>query len=342
MENPERDESENTQILVVDDDAIIRKMLSTVINDAGFECLTAGSAEDAIHLLEHETPDVVVTDIVLPGASGIELMEKVRERQDAHIIVMTGNIEDFSYEEMIGKGASDFIQKPLSMRELMLRLRRVVRERRLVAEWNQATDKLQESYEKLKSILEQTVDALTSAVEIKDPYTSGHQRRVARIACAIAREMQLGEEQISGIRIASLLHDIGKIAIPSDILNKPGKLIQAEFLLLENHPRTGFEILKGIDFPWPVAQAVLQHHERMDGSGYPLRVSGENILPEARIIAVADVIEAMASHRPYRPALGLDAALDEVIRNKGNLYDPEVVGICMSLYRENKEVFEWA
>ena len=193
---------------------------------------------------------------------------------------------------------------------------------------------LQQSYQKLQKTLEETVHALSAMVEMRDPYTAGHQNRVADIAQAIAAEMNLQEDCINGIRIASLLHDIGKIRVPSDILTKPGRLTKPEFELIKEHAQTGYEILKSIEFPWPIANIVLQHHERIDGSGYPQGLKRNDILLESRIIGIADVVEAMTNHRPYREALGLEMALDEIQKNKDILYDPEAVDACIRIFLE--------
>ena len=201
-----------------------------------------------------------------------------------------------------------------------------------LTELNQAKKDLQKSVYDLKKTFDGTVHALMSAVEMRDPYTSGHQNNVAKLACAIARELELDENQIEGLRIASLLHDIGKLNIPSEILTKPGKLTDIEYKLMQTHPQFGFEILRTINFPWPVAQMVLQHHEKMDGSGYPQGLTGDKIMLEARIITVADVVEPMSSHRPYRPALGIEAALKEIKRGKGKHYDSNVVKTCVRLF----------
>lgn len=196
--------------------------------------------------------------------------------------------------------------------------------------------------ERMKRVLEATVQAMAVTVETRDPYTAGHQRRVAEAAYAIAREMNLTDDQIEGVRMASLIHDLGKISVPAELLSMPRKLSVIEFSLIKNHAQSGFEILKDIDFPWPIARMVLEHHERMDGSGYPQGLVGEEILMEARILSVADVVESMASHRPYRPALGLDAALKEIENNKGTLYDADVVDACLRLFREKEFQFEGA
>ncbi len=183
-----------------------------------------------------------------------------------------------------------------------------------------------------RKVLEGSIEAIAMTLEMRDPYTAGHQQRVARLACAIAKEIKMPQLQIDGLRIAGLIHDLGKVTVPAEILSKPSKLTETEFSIIKNHPRVAYDILKKIDFPWPVADIVLQHHEYLDGSGYPQGLKGEDILLEARILTVADIVEAMASHRPYRPALGIDRALDEVKFGKGRKFDPAVVEACLKLF----------
>lgn len=184
----------------------------------------------------------------------------------------------------------------------------------------------------LNQIFDQTINALAWAVQMRDPYTSAHQFRVALLACAIARELQLDDDQTKGIHVTAILHDLGKINVPSEILSKPGKLTEVEFSLIKEHPKVGYDILRRIDFPWPVAQTVLQHHERINGSGYPAGLCCKDILLDAKIIAVADVVESMASHRPYRSAVGLSPAMEEIRRNAGVLYDKSVVEACLQVF----------
>lgn len=208
-----------------------------------------------------------------------------------------------------------------------------------VTERKRAEEEAQESFRKLQRTVEGTIQAIALTVETRDPYTAGHQRRVTKLAYAISREMGLPNDQIQRVRIAGLLHDLGKIFIPTEILSKPGQLTEVEFAIIKSHPQAGYEILKNIEFPWPIADIVIQHHERMNGSGYPSGLKGEEIVIEARILAVADVAEAMSSHRPYRPALGLDKALKEIVNNKGVLYDANVVEACMRVF--NGGVFKF-
>lgn len=193
-------------------------------------------------------------------------------------------------------------------------------------------DEVRKRVELTQKVLYETVTALSATIETRDPYTSGHQERVARLAVAIAQQLGLGIDQIEGIKAAALLHDIGKIHVPAEFLSKPGKLSEHEFAFIKTHSKIGYEILKSIRFPWPVAEIVCQHHERMDGSGYPNGLSGDQLALETRIISVADVVEAMASHRPYRVALGIEQALEEILRNAGRFYDPQVVYTCIELF----------
>ncbi len=191
-----------------------------------------------------------------------------------------------------------------------------------------------ESEDQLRRALKGVVQAMSVTVEMRDPYTAGHQHRVSRLSVAIAREMGLPERQIEGIRMAGDIHDIGKIYVPAEILSKPGKLTDIEFTIIKTHPQVGFDILKNVEFPWPIADIVVQHHERLDGRGYPAGLKGASILPEARIIIVADVVEAMSSHRPYRPAHGIDKALEEISLHRGTVYDAVVVDACLRLFKE--------
>jgi HD-GYP domain-containing protein (c-di-GMP phosphodiesterase class II) len=198
-----------------------------------------------------------------------------------------------------------------------------------------AEAQLKASLEKVRNILSGTMHTVTSIVERRDPYTAGHQRRVADLARTIGKKMNLLNYRIEGLRISGAIHDLGKISVPAEILCKPGKLEVPEFEIIKEHTRIGSDLLKDMEFTWPVYKIILQHHERMDGSGYPEGLSGENILLEARILAVADVVEAMASHRPYRPSLGIDKALDEIVKSKGALYDPDAVNACVQVIEDD-------
>ncbi len=199
---------------------------------------------------------------------------------------------------------------------------------------------LEQSFGNLKKVMDATIQAIGLTVEKRDPYTSGHQMRVAKLTRAIAETIGLSEDQIEGVYVAASIHDIGKISLPAEILSKPIKLTEIEISLIQAHAQAGYDILKGIDFPWPIADIILQHHERMDGSGYPLGLAGDRITIEARIIGVADVVETMSSHRPYRPSMGIGKALEEITRHSGTLYDADVVTACLKIF--NEQSFEFS
>ena len=199
---------------------------------------------------------------------------------------------------------------------------------------------LEKRNKSLRKALGKTVLALAATTEMRDPYTTGHQRRVAKLASTLAQEMGFSENHIVGIWVMGLLHDIGNMVVPFDILSKPGKLSDYEHEIMKNHAHVGYEALKEIDFPWPLAQVILQHHERLDGSGYPAGLSGQDIILEARILMVADVVDTIASDLPKRPGLGIDKALEEIKQNQGTLYDPEVVDVCVKLFTETGFKFE--
>jgi PAS domain S-box-containing protein len=208
----------------------------------------------------------------------------------------------------------------------------IVLNARDITDRKQAEEELAERFQQLRRVFDDTVNALAATAEKRDPYTAGHQERVSLLARSVAEGMGLSEEEVEGVRVAGTLHDIGKVCVPLDTLSKTGPLTEPEREIIRCHPGNAYDILKNVTFPWPVADTVLQHHERMDGSGYPSGISGSDIIREARILAVADVVEAMASHRPYRPALGVEAAIAEIEQNKGVLYDVEAVTCCLHLF----------
>ena len=327
-------EHDQPHILVVDDEETLRYLIREGVERSGYGCSVASDGIEALRILEEKDVDVVISDIMMPGMDGIELAKRIKEEHDADVILITGFIDEYSYDKVIEIGVSDFLEKPIGIEELILRLRRVLRERTNIRERNRAEEDLRDSLKKLRTAMESIVEALVLTLEKKDPYTSGHQKRVATFASAIAEEMGLSQNQIDGVRMAAMIHDIGKNAIPGQILSKPAKLAKLEMEMIKEHPQLGYDILKGIEFPWPVAQMVLQHYERIDGSGYPQGLLGDEIYLGAKILSVADVVEAMASHRPYRAALGLDRAVEEISKNSGILYDPDVVDAGLRLLRE--------
>lgn len=242
--------------------------------------------------------------------------------------------------EVIANGSYDQVLAPTKRWDIDIIIENInvmasqiaTRDRRL----RDLIEEVENSRDDLRKSLEETVTTLASTTEKRDPYTSGHQERVNRLALAIARELGLPDQQIEGLHIAALLHDIGKIALPAEFLAKPTQLLKIEKTVIEHHTEVGYEILKNIHFPWPVAEIVYQHHEHLDGSGYPRGLTDKDILLEAKIIAVADVVEAMSSHRPYRPSLGIASALSEIRAGKGTLYHGPSVDVCLHLFQEKK------
>ncbi len=332
---PSSEKNECT-ILVVDDDASIRNVLQSGLALSGFQCFSAESADSALKILAKDPVDVVVADIKMPEMSGIELCRIIKSRYEADVIIMTGYVGDFNYEDIVQQGASDFVQKPVRLGEFIARIKRVLAERASKQGRKKALADLKLNLDKLQRAMEGIVQAISKAVEMRDPYTAGHQQRVADVACTIAQAMGLDEDSVYGLRMACVIHDLGKITVPAGILAKPGRLSDLEYELIKNHVQAGYDILRQIEFPWPLADIIIQHHERLDGSGYPQGLKNGEILIQSRILAVADVFETIASHRPYRPSLGLDHALDELRKNSGKLYDDHVVSVLFDLVRENR------
>lgn len=334
-------------ILAVDDTPASLRLLTNILKEEGYEVRSAISGELALRAAISAPPDLVLLDIRMPQMDGYEVCRQLKEHpatRDVPVIFVSAVSETDEKVRGFGLGAVDFVTKPYQRDELMARVRTHLElnslRNHLEDLVQERTAALQESERKLRASLLESITALAAIVEMRDPYTAGHQRRVAQLAVAIAKEMQLSSEQIEGIQLASVVHDVGKLRVPAEILSKPGRLTALEFGLIKEHSQNGYEILKSIDFPWPIAKIVLQHHERLNGSGYPQGLSGDEILIEAKIVCVADVVESMKSHRPYRPGLGIDAALDEISRNKGTLFDPVVVDACIRLFREQNFTFQ--
>jgi PAS domain S-box-containing protein/putative nucleotidyltransferase with HDIG domain len=208
-----------------------------------------------------------------------------------------------------------------------------------ITERRKIEEERQRNFTQSRRILEETVVALAAMAERRDPYTAGHQRRVAQLACAIAQELGLDADRIEGLRMAAIIHDVGKVYVPAEILSKPSRLTELEFSIIKTHPQIGYDILRPVEFPWPVAKIVLQHHEKLDGSGYPNGLKDKEILFESKILTVSDIVEAMASHRPYRAALGIEQALKEISRKNNKLYDPQIVKACVKVFTEDKFKF---
>ena len=362
------------KILFLDDEPYILNALNRLFIDEPYEIMTFESPLKALEKMGEEEVAVVVSDHEMPEMKGTAFLEKVRDRwPDTIRIILTGYANFENSISAINQGnVYRFISKPWDNNELKMTIKNAINHYELLFEnkrlceltrkqneklvkSNQSLEtkveertkklkrneeKLEKTLKKLQKALNATIQAIALIVETRDAYTAGHQRRVAGLASAIAVEMGLSEEQIEATQMASVIHDLGKVSIPVEILSKPTRLSKIEFSLIKTHPQAGYDILKDIEFPCPVAQIILQHHERMDGSGYPKGLLGEDILLEARIMGVADVVEAMAFHRPYRPALGIEKALEEISKGKGILYDPGVADACLKLIKEKGFKFE--
>lgn len=328
-------------VLAVDDTPASLKLLTDILKAEGYEVRSAISGELAVHAAAAHPPELVLLDVSMPGMDGFEVCKRLKsmEQTQGVPVIFVSSISD-TQDKLKGfdLGAVDYVTKPFQREELLARVRTHLELHRLrhhLADMvEERTRSLEVSEGRLKTSLLESIMAIAATVEMRDPYTAGHQRRVAQIASAIAQELGLAEKQVEGLNLACVVHDVGKVKIPAEILSKPGRLSHLEFDLIKQHSQDGYDILKEIDFPWPIAQFVMQHHERLDGSGYPLGLRGDAILLESRIMSVADVIEAMASHRPYRAGLGIEAALKEIEGKRGIAFDADVVDAASRLFRE--------
>lgn len=291
------------------------------------------------HILADEyLPEILFTDLNMPRMGGLELIERVRSLYPFMVVIVVSAYDDLANirTAMFG-GASDFIVKPIDFPELELTIEKARMRHLETLEYNR---RLHENSVSLKRTLGMTLEAISMIGEIRDPYTAGHQKRVASLTKALARELRLSADQTDGAFVAATLHDIGKIYVPAEILAKPGKLTGAEYSLIKEHARLGYEILKTIEFPWPVAEIVYQRHEHIDGTGYPRALKGDEIMPEARLLTVADFVEAVSSHRPYRVALGSKVAIADIIKESGRAFDPLIVRACVDLFERGEFSFD--
>ena len=363
----------NHSILIVDDEDSILNAFKRILADGDYEVHTVNSGLEGLNKLRtaQRPYSVIVSDQRMPEMSGVQFFSEAKDIfPDAVRILLTGYADSEAIIDAINKGGVHlYFTKPWREEEILLHIKQSLSKVEILDENKRLielikvknkelvrlnktlekkandktndllaqTEKLKESYKKSQLILDGIVKTLSKIVETRDPYTSGHEDQVAKIACKIAREMKLPEEQISSIYISATLHDIGKISVPSEILTKPSVLSNLEREIIKTHCKVANDILMNIEFPYPVAEIIYQHHERMDGSGYPRGLRGDNIALEARIIGVADVIDAMASYRPYRPALGVDAAIEEIIKYRGISYDASVVDACLKIYNRTAE-----
>lgn len=323
------------KILLVDDEQEMLNSLSRLMHDDQVD--TALSGQQALELMANSGPyALIISDLKMPGMDGATLLAKAQELYpDTVRIMLTGAKDMVDVIDVVNRGyVFRFLSKPASMKEVFTAIDDgLAQHRRIVAERELAIT------QRLHSTLEKVVGGFVRVLEARDPYTAGHQRRVAQLAEAIA--LRMGHEQIraQNIRMAAMIHDLGKVYVPAEFLNKPGQLSSLEMEIIRAHPRVGREILAPLGFDWPIAEIVGQHHERVDGTGYPDGLRGAEILVEAKIIAVADVVEAISSHRPYRPAHTLEEALDELRQGRGKIYDSDIVDCCLRLFQDDHWTF---
>ncbi len=316
-------------ILIVDDEEVIRKLLHQRLSSEGYQCQEASSADQALDELRSNPMELVILDIKMPGKSGTELLPELKVRYPDTAVIMATAITDTSTAtQCMKEGAYDYITKPFNLDEVVLSVDRALEKRRLELEnrdyQQHLEQKIEEQAKKIRASFLNAITALAYALEAKDIYTSGHSQRVTEISVAIARELGMPQESIDKIRLAGLVHDIGKIGIKESVLNKPASLTDEEFEHIKSHCEAGERILTPIVEDEEILKAVRHHHERYDGMGYPDGLRGEQIPLGARILAVADTFDAMTSERPYRAAMSDEAACAEIERCKGTQFDPEV------------------
>ncbi|MGB2783197.1 MAG: HD domain-containing phosphohydrolase [Atribacterota bacterium] len=339
-----------SKILAIDDrldnlisiEALLKNMLP------GCKVITAQRGEEGIEKAIKELPDTILLDINMPVMDGYEVCTKLKANSKTeHIpVIMITAVRTDSKSRVKGLeiGADVFVSKPIDADELTSQVRAMLRikkaEDKLRSEKDILEEMVKKRTEKIKKVQENMMLTIAGIIGTKDPYIAGHHERVSQLAVAIAREMMIPKEQIEGIRVTSMVHDLGKINVPAEILSKPGLLTDIEFSLIKQHTTTGYEILRDIDYPWPIAEIVLQHHENIDGTGYPYGLKDGDILIEAQIIRVADVVEAMSSHRPYRAALGLETAIGELLDKRGKAFNKEAVDACVKIFKKEKFKFK--
>ncbi len=350
----DRTNPRKVHILVVDDEEMIRDMLQQSIAMAGYRCSMAGSADEALGIMVTSPVDVVITDIKMPGKSGIELLREVKRSHSADVIVITGYAEEYAYETIIELGASDFVGKPFRTKELLVRIKRVLKERSLVEERMEAHKQLVTYSEDLaRSITElrkahadlhesylDTINRLALAAEYKDVETGDHIIRISRYSSLLAEEIGMSREVVENMRYASPMHDVGKIGIPDRILLKPGKLTVDEFEVMKTHTTIGAKILSGskAEILRIAHEIAISHHEKWDGTGYPRRLSGDRIPMSGRIVGIADVFDALTSARPYKDPYPVDVAFEIIRKQSGTHFDPGLVDTFVSKRGRVKEI----
>lgn len=334
-------------VLIVDDNATNLDLLVSTLKEK-YRLGIAKKGEKALDYAVKYRPNLILLDIMMPEMDGYEVCTRLKKDPatlSIPLIFITARSETVDKTKAFEMGAVDYITKPFHTAELRARVQTHIALEEMKSKLVSQNALLEEMVERktveLSEMLHGSIYSMALMAEIRDPYTAGHQQRVAQLASAIAKKMGLSPGIVEGIRIAGILHDVGKIRIPVSILNRMGHLLDAEMEVIKIHPQISFEILKNIPFPWPCAQMVFQHHERLDGSGYPLGLRGDQMLFESKILSVADVTEATSSFRPYRPAQGIETALTELREHRGTLFDTEVVDVCLELFERDTFEFEY-
>jgi len=334
-------EQRKAAVMVIDDDDSVLKTIILILEEEGYHVEAFSTGKEAIDKFNNNI-HAVVLDINMPDLTGLQVFKRIKSINPyVPIIFHTGTTaiqkerrdlrRQYRPHAYVQKGDPEQLMDTVvsAVESYGIIFRNVKLSESLYEELKKSTDKI-------KTNIEGTIHAMAMTVEMRDPYTAGHQRQVANLASAIAEKMDIPREQINSIHLAGTIHDIGKMQVPTEILSKCGKLTKLEFDMIKTHSKAGYDVLKTIEFQWPIEEFVLQHHERMDGSGYPSGLSGKNILIEARILSVADVVDAIVPHRPYRPALGIEKAQEEIFNNRGILYDSDVVDACLSIISDKK------
>jgi cyclic di-GMP phosphodiesterase len=339
--------SKIARVLIVDDELTTRKLLAAMLEEAGVPCKTASSAEEALKILETESADAVLSDLQMPGTSGMAFLEEIRPQYPHLAFLMITGVDDIRVGiEAMKKGADDYLVKPLQMEIVMVGLERALGKKRLEQELDyyrrhleemvkERTGQLATALSQVERSYEDTLRALGAAIDLRDSETAGHSRRVTLYSAKLAKELGASEQEQKTIAMGAWLHDIGKLAIPDAILLKPGALTEEEWAIMRSHAQIGFDLVKGIPFLADAAEIILRHHERCDGSGYPGGLKSADIPMGARIFAVADTVDAMTSDRPYRSAHSFEEAYDVIRRGSGNRYDSRVANGFLSVGIEN-------
>ncbi len=336
-----------TRVLIVDDEISTRKLLVAMLREAGVRCKTAACADEGLNVLETESVDAVLSDLQMPGISGMQFLAQVRPRYSHLAFLMITGVDDIQVGvEAMKRGADDYLVKPLQLEVVMASLERALEKKRLQQEVEnyrrhleemvgERTQQLRSALLQIERSYEDTLEALGAAIDLRDSETAGHSRRVAMYSTKIAKELDVAEHELKTIIRGAWLHDIGKLATPDAILLKPGALTQEEWRIMQRHAEIGYDLVKRIPFLAQAAEIILSHHERWDGSGYPRGLKARDIPLGARVFAVADTVDAMTSDRPYRSALSFEETEEEIRRGSGSRYDSQVANVFLSVGIEN-------